>query len=100
MKYRHLIEYRDANESIKGTSACHESFSTEQEAEQFIENWKDAYADTWRRAIRQALDDGWRPNDMELDIKSFLVREDCNQENNDNELPKLEQLNIKEEPKK
>ncbi|RJE27008.1 hypothetical protein PHISCL_00709 [Aspergillus sclerotialis] len=94
---RVFYSWKDAEESIKGTSACHERFSTEQEAKQFIEDWKDAYADTWRRAIRQALDNGWRPKDMELDIEPFLVRDNCNKENN--ELPKLEQLDIKEEPK-
>lgn len=68
------MKCRNAKKSINGTNACQERFRTQQEAEQFIEAWKDAYADVWRREIRQALDKGWKPKDMKFDAGLFLDR--------------------------
>lgn len=55
---------------------CFQRFGTEQEEEGFIEEWKDAYADVLARAIRQGLDNGWKPKDMEFHIRSLLLRDD------------------------
>lgn len=93
IKHRKLTEYRDAEEEIKGTTASYERFSTEREAEEFIEEWKNAYADSWRWEIRQGLNNGWIPKDMKLDVGSFLVKMDS--ESLD---AKFEQIDIKEEP--
>lgn len=71
------MENSDAKGAVEGiTSACHQRFDTEEEAKKFIEDWKDAYAEIWRRAIRQGLDDGWKPKDMDVDIGKFLTKMD------------------------
>lgn len=57
------------------TSACHESFSTEHEARQFIEDWREAYADVWRLKIRRGLNEGWKPEDLAVDISNIMVKE-------------------------
>ncbi|KAJ5335710.1 uncharacterized protein N7506_005646 [Penicillium brevicompactum] len=102
-----FIAWKDAEKAINGTTACQECFSTKQEAEEFIESWKDAYADVWRRAIRQGLNEGWKARDMNLNIGSFLLRENNNERLKEdghevvktaqNKLPKIEQLSVKEE---
>jgi len=67
--------YRATEEAVTGfRSACHQKFDTGHEAKQFIEEWKDAYADIWRRAIRRALDEGWKPEDLKVDIRKILDR--------------------------
>ena len=50
---------------------CHKHFRTELQAKAFIEDWKETFADVCRRSIKQKLDDGFRPNDMELSIKKM-----------------------------
>ncbi|KAK2741271.1 hypothetical protein FQN55_008368 [Onygenales sp. PD_40] len=53
-------DWTDAKAAVEGVdSACHQRFDTELEARRFIEEWKDAHADTWRREIRKALDQQW-----------------------------------------
>ncbi|KAJ5111699.1 hypothetical protein NUU61_001329 [Penicillium alfredii] len=104
---RVFTAWKDAEKAINGTTACQECFGTKQEAEEFIESWKDAYADVWRRAIRQGLDEGWKVRDMSLNIESFLLRENDSEilREDDHEtaktaqveLPKIEQLSVKEE---
>ncbi|KAJ6126045.1 hypothetical protein N7471_010538 [Penicillium samsonianum] len=104
-----FTHWDEAEKASKGTIACHERFNTKKEAEDFIESWKDAYADVWRREIRQSLDNGWRPRDMKLNIGSILCKEDGNNVTEDRnkapknkvidsgELPKVGLLAIKEE---
>ncbi|PLN80045.1 hypothetical protein BDW42DRAFT_171770 [Aspergillus taichungensis] len=82
-----FTDWDDADAASKNTSACHESFATREEADRFIMAWKDAYADTWRRQIRIALDSGWNPKDMKMDT-GFLLGKDCDV------LPRLENLSI------
>lgn len=36
--------------------ACHKRFETRDQAEAFIENWKQSFADTYRTEIKKALD--------------------------------------------
>lgn len=58
----------------KFPSACYQKFDTEHEAKRFIAEWKDAYADVWRRAIRKGLDEGLKPEDLKVDIGRILNR--------------------------
>lgn len=58
-----------ASEQVDEVSgACHKRFKTEAQAEAFIDDWKEAYADVVRRAVKQQLDKGLRPLDMRLNI--------------------------------
>jgi hypothetical protein len=50
------------------TGACHKRFKTKAQAEAFIEDWKEAFADVVRRAVKEGLDRGLRPQDMRLGI--------------------------------
>jgi viroplasmin and RNaseH domain-containing protein len=52
--------------------ACHKHFRTKEQAEAFIEDWKETYAEVWRRAVGEALDEGLRPQDMKLNIKEMM----------------------------
>lgn len=69
---------RSAEKAIKGTKACHEAFSSQEEAEDFIASWKDAFADVSRLAIRQALENRWKPRNMKFNVESFLIRDNEN----------------------
>jgi hypothetical protein len=40
-------------------------FRTRAQAEAFIEDWKETYADVWREMIKEVLDQGFRPRDIE-----------------------------------
>ena len=52
--------------------ACHKWFRTMEQAKAFIEDWKDSFADVWRREVRRALDIGLRPQDMNLSVPGIL----------------------------
>ncbi|CAN9302553.1 unnamed protein product [Alternaria alternata] len=52
--------------------ACHKKFRTKEQAEAFIEDWKETYAEVWRRALKKALDEGLRPQDLKLDTQRTL----------------------------
>ncbi|KAF1850581.1 uncharacterized protein K460DRAFT_412268 [Cucurbitaria berberidis CBS 394.84] len=54
------------------SGACHKHFRTKEQAEAFIEDWKETYAEVWRRAVKEALDNGLRPLGMKLDTKEIL----------------------------
>ncbi|KZL87252.1 ribonuclease h1 [Colletotrichum incanum] len=60
--------------------ACCKKFRTKEQAEAFIEEWKQAVADVLVRSIREALDQGMRPKDMSLDISGLF---DWNQNDTD-----------------
>lgn len=69
--------YRTTEAAItKFPSACYQKFNTEHEAKRFIDEWKDAYADVWRQTIRRGLDEGWKPEDLKVDIGRILDRID------------------------
>ncbi|KAF3051903.1 hypothetical protein E8E11_011452 [Didymella keratinophila] len=53
---------------------CHKRFSSKEQAEAFIEDWKIAYADVLREEVKKALDRGLRPRDMEMDVSGLLQR--------------------------
>jgi hypothetical protein len=52
--------------------ACHKRFRTEAQAEAFIEDWKDTFADVWRQAVKEGLDRGLRPCTMKLSVDWIL----------------------------
>ena len=54
------------------SSACHKRFKTKAQAEVFIDDWKESFADVWRREVKNALDWGFRPRDMKLSIEGIL----------------------------
>ena len=56
--------------------ACHMRFKTEVQAKAFIEDWKESYAEVWRREAKQALDRGLRPRDMKVSIDGILFEAD------------------------
>ena len=56
----------------KISGACHKRFRTEAQAEAFIEDWKESYADVWRVEVKKALDRGLRPRDMKLSVQGLL----------------------------
>lgn len=68
-------------EKIPG--ACHKHFRTRTQAEAFIEDWKQSVAELYHRAIRDALDQGFRPLDMGLSIKSLLSKHETKAEGAD-----------------
>src|SRR6185312_10233700 len=51
--------------------ACHKRFRTQDQAQAFIEDWKQALADVYREAIKTALDKGFRQSDLKLSVESF-----------------------------
>ncbi|KAJ5876401.1 uncharacterized protein N7529_001985 [Penicillium soppii] len=73
-----FTDWKSAENATKGTKACYEAFSSQEEAEDFIASWKDAFADVSRLAIRQALENGWKPRNMKFNVESFLIRDNEN----------------------
>lgn len=80
------------------SGACHKRFRTRAQAEAFVEDWKESFADVWRRAIREGLDQGLRPRDMKLSVEGILHGTDGQTEPADvlDEV-KLDKLSLKEE---
>ncbi|OHF03264.1 hypothetical protein CORC01_01317 [Colletotrichum orchidophilum] len=60
------------NQLHEAPGACCKKFKTNEQAEAFIEDWKQAMADVLLRSIREALDQGMRPKDMSLDVSGLL----------------------------
>ena len=58
--------------------ACHKRFKTKVQAEAFIEDWKQSFADVWRREVKNALDGGFRPTYMKLSIEGILHKDNDN----------------------
>lgn len=56
------------------SGACHQKFRTLTQAEAFIEDWKKSFADACGRALKDILDHGYRPNNMKLNLESFLSK--------------------------
>jgi hypothetical protein len=80
------------------SGACHKRFRTRSQAEAFIEDWKDSFADVWRRKIREALDQGLKPYDMKLSVEGILYGPDKQTEDADAlDNVKLDNLSLKEE---
>jgi hypothetical protein len=80
------------------SGACYKRFKTRSQAEAFIEDWKDSFADVWRRAIREVLDQGLRPRDMKLSVEGILHGPDKQTEDADAlDEVKLDKLSLKEE---
>jgi viroplasmin and RNaseH domain-containing protein len=79
----------------RSSGACHKHFRTRAQAEAFIEDWKNSYADVCRREIKAKLDQGFRPSNMNLEfdiwraIFEYDISEDITKE--------TEKLDLKEE---
>ncbi|KAM3510406.1 hypothetical protein MY10362_000030 [Beauveria mimosiformis] len=58
--------------------ACFKKFETEQEAEAFIEDWKQAVVQVYMLEIKTALDNGFRPAHMKFNVKKKLLQRDTN----------------------
>lgn len=51
-----------AEKEVSGRNgSCHKRFRTMAQAEAFIEEWKETYAEIWCEMIKDALDRGYRP---------------------------------------
>lgn len=80
------------------SGACYKRFRTRSQAEAFIEDWKDSFADVWRRKIREELDQGLKPYDMKLSIEGILYGPNKQTEDADAlDNVKLDNLSLKEE---
>lgn len=79
------------------SGACYKRFKTRSQAEAFIEDWKDSFADVWRRVVREGLDQGLRPCDMKLSVEGILHRPEEQTEAADTlDEVKLDKLSLKE----
>ncbi|ORY61000.1 uncharacterized protein BCR38DRAFT_349462 [Pseudomassariella vexata] len=79
------------------SGACHKRFKTRAQAEAFIEDWKESYADVWRRAIKEGLDKDRRPHDMKVKVKGILRAIDRDTEGTDDlDKVKLDKLSLTE----
>jgi hypothetical protein len=77
---------------------CHKRFRTRSQAEAFIEDWKESFADVWRRAIREGLDQGLRPRNLKVSVEGLLYETDGQTEDGDVlDEAKLDKLSLKEE---
>ncbi|KAJ6101902.1 hypothetical protein N7486_004329 [Penicillium sp. IBT 16267x] len=58
---RYYGENGAEKEVVGEEGSCHKRFRTMAQAEAFIEDWKETYAEIWREMIKEALDQGYRP---------------------------------------
>lgn len=65
------------------SGACHKRFRTYAQAEAFIEDWKQTIADLYRRAIKEALDQGFTPHNMKLSVEEILHKHESKAERTD-----------------
>ncbi|KAL4749321.1 hypothetical protein BDW72DRAFT_204863 [Aspergillus terricola var. indicus] len=63
---------RKATEKFE--SACHQRFNTQDEAEEFIEQWRLACSEVWQREIIKKLHDGWLLRDLSFNAEMILKR--------------------------
>jgi hypothetical protein len=54
------------------SNACHKCFKTEAQAEAFIKDWKESYAELVRQAVWKGLNGGLRPRDISLNVEGLL----------------------------
>ncbi|KAL0942304.1 fungal specific transcription factor [Colletotrichum truncatum] len=47
---------KEQTDSLKG--ACHKHFRTKDQAEAFVEDWKQSFSEVWQNIIKEALDQG------------------------------------------
>jgi hypothetical protein len=68
------------------------------QAKAFIEDWKRTFADVYHGAIKEALDQDFRPDNMELSVKGILHKSGTKVESMDivDEL-EFDKLHIKQE---
>lgn len=52
--------------------ACFKRFRTSEQAQAFIEDWEESFADVWQREMRAKLHQGFRPRDMGLTLGGIL----------------------------
>ncbi|CAI6226428.1 unnamed protein product [Periconia digitata] len=62
-------------ETDKAPYACHKHFRTEAQAEAFIEDWKEAYAEVIYRAVKEGFSKGMKPRDLKLNLVESLFEE-------------------------
>jgi hypothetical protein len=79
------------------SSNCHKYFRTRAQAEAFIEDWKQTVASIYYKAIREALDDGFRPDDMKFNVAGILHKPQRTKEGEDEITMRLDKLNVKDE---
>jgi hypothetical protein len=83
-------------EEISG--AYHKRFRTLAQAEAFIEDWKESFANLLWRVIREGLDQGLRPCNMKLSVGILLHGADGQTEGADvSDEVKLDKLSLNEE---
>jgi len=79
------------------SSNCHKYFRTRAQAEAFIEDWKQTVASIYEKAIREALDKGFRPDDMKFNVEGILHKPESTKEGEDDMTKRLDKLNLKDE---
>lgn len=80
------------------SGACHKRFKTQQQAEDFIEDWKQSFTEAYAMELKRALDQGSRPRDLKLSLKDILREPETVDNMADSEVSlKMGKLNMKEE---
>lgn len=54
------------------SGSCYKRFRTQQQAEDFIKDWKQTVASLYLAAIKKALDEGLRPKDMKFRVDDMF----------------------------
>jgi hypothetical protein len=61
-------------EKVRGN--CHRSFKTRAQAEAFMKDWKDSFAEVCRQLVREALDQPTMPRNINLSVEEILGSKD------------------------
>ncbi len=87
----------DAHPRVTGCPAVHKSFFTIEEARAFIEDWKLSFVEVFGKAMKEALDQGFRPPDMALGVERVLQKVEIKAEGEGTPDTLLGKLSLKDE---
>ncbi|KAL1868930.1 hypothetical protein Daus18300_005766 [Diaporthe australafricana] len=70
--YPYCGEQGSKQQVTEMSGSCHKRFRTQQQAEDFIKDWKETVASLYLAAIKNALDEGLRPKDMKFRVEDVF----------------------------
>lgn len=80
----------------EASGSCHRHFRTREQADAFIEDWKESVTLIYKKEIKKALDQGERPLDMKFDISGLFQVDDTKVTGTQDVELQLGKLNIKD----
>lgn len=75
---------------------CHKFFRSQEQAEAFLEDWKQTVVDLYCTSMMKALNGGRRPQTIDFDVSKLFADETCEDEGVGGVEAMLQEMNIGE----